>query len=967
MRRVRKPSILAIACALAFLLARRPGSDLRDIGGVSPSARAGAYDLDQLSILTRTLFQVNELYYDKTRFDQRRMLLGALDGLERAVPELLVEHLPERQPRQVRVRVASDQRLFDISAVDSPWSLRRALQQIVGFVQPRLPPLSGPEAVERVIAIEVAIANGVLATLDPHSAVLDVETYRELRTHTQGRFGGVGMSLVEDPRGGILVRKVVPDAPAVRAGILPGDRIVRIDNESTINMTSLEAVDRLRGQVGERVDVYIERRGSPSARKLTLVRSTIQPSSIADERVLTSPAAGVKIGYLRIDSFSATTEADMLTTLARLQRHNVKGLILDLRDNPGGLYEQAFKVADRFIDAGTLVSMVGVNGSQRRDEVASTGGNTKLPLALLVDGQTASAAEIVAAAVKNLDRGVLIGDTTFGKGSVQTLFDLPLPSGGRPRARDDARLGLKLTTAQYLTPGDLSIQGVGVSPDVQLVPMRVDFAGDGPFIHLQSSAHRRQEADLESTLPHAGARTARPPAEVIAYLQPPPPLPRDPGPTEPDGEEPRADDEPTLDEPGDAPADFAMELARDLLAQARSLNRRQLVAGSQAFFERVRASQDDKLRSAVEKLGVDWSAGPARAAGPPAVLHATLSLVDRAPVQAGDRARLRGVIENASRTTAHRVRLLLDSGNRLFDENELLFGRIGPHERRAFDLPLKVPLSSLTRTDLIRGQVRAQTPVEANVPELTIELRGKPRPLFAYTHRTVEAAGNGDGRIQPGEKVRLLVTVRNVGAGPSLRTEATLRNGPGQPGILITAGRFRLDRLPPGASRDLVFEYQLGERVGSDLGGDRYQLELTVADTVLHESVTDQIEVRLAGPSNVATEVTPPVLTVTAPAVAEGPTVRVMGEARDRHHIRDLYIQVYNADIRRPAKKVYYLSNPRPTDALTFDAAIPVHPGSNVVQVVARETERVTSIVNAVVLCKPPTPSKPASPLVQAP
>ena len=160
------------------------------------------------------------------------------------------------------------------------------------------------------------------------------------------------------------------------------------------------------------------------------------------------------------------------------EQEKVKGIIMDLRENPGGLYDQAQKVADAFIESGVLVSMVGVGGAQQKDEHATRNNEPKVPLAVLVNQRSASASEIVAGAIKNLDRGVVIGETTFGKGSVQMLFDVtsPVPFGnGRS---DDDKLGLKLTTAQYLTPGGLSIQGVGVTPDIELVRLRVDKKND---------------------------------------------------------------------------------------------------------------------------------------------------------------------------------------------------------------------------------------------------------------------------------------------------------------------------------------------------------------------------------------------------------------------------------------------------------------------------------------------------------
>ena len=216
--------------------------------------------------------------------------------------------------------------------------------------------------------------------------------------------------------------------------------------------------------------------------------------------------------------FSANSASDLADALAMFDRERVRGIIMDLRGNPGGLYEQAQKVADAFIKSGTLVSMVGVGGSQRKDDAATDSGHEPtVPVAVLVNQNSASASEIVAGAMKNLDRGVVIGEGTFGKGSVQVLFDIesPVPFGDKS---EDDKLGLKLTTAQYLTPGDISIQGVGVIPDIETVPMVVQKEGERSWIRLQSSVHKRREADYEWHLEHPSARRGEKPMETVSYL-----------------------------------------------------------------------------------------------------------------------------------------------------------------------------------------------------------------------------------------------------------------------------------------------------------------------------------------------------------------------------------------------------------------------------------------------------------------
>jgi carboxyl-terminal processing protease len=353
----------------------------------------------------------------------------------------------------------------------------------------------------------------------------------------------------------------------------------------------------------------------------------------------------------------------------------------------------------------------------------------------------------------------------------------------------------------------------------------------------------------------------------------------------------------------------------------------------------------------------------------------------------------------------------------------MVFGKIAPGGSKTYDLTVRVPKSSLTRTDVIRADMSGQGTLTANSPEMTLHIEGKAHPLFAYSYQTIDdVVGNRDGQVQRGERVRTLVKVKNIGQGAALRTEAILRNGSGQEGILISAGRFETKDLAPGASRTFTFVYE----VGSDFRGDEYQLDLVVADTVLGESVTDKIKVKLApaGPAP-ATEdqpvtitrseaalreapadqalvvghapkgtvwrstgrigafqrveiesgrpafvaaadvapggsvhgsfvpewqVIPPVLTVTAPPVVPGNTVRIKATASDDNGVKDVYIRVWNRDSKLPPKKVFYLPNKGDKTRLAFETDVPLWPGSNMVQVFVRETNEIQSVQTVVVL-----------------
>ena len=855
MRRLSKIVVFFAACSAATVITVFRQNDGIRVGADNQLRAAtrpltGKYDLGQLPIFSKTLFYVRENYFDKNRLDPKRMLVGALDFVQRDVPEILIDRWPEHDPKQVTVKVNGQQRNFSIERVDAPWSLRTKLQEIFQFVQPNLQPVPDKEESRRLVEIEMAATNGMLYTLDPHSVLLDVETYKDMRTQTQGKFGGLGIVIEMDKKNRITVKRPMPDTPAIRVGIKAKDHIVRINNESTMNMTLNEAVERLRGDVDTNVDVYVERDTSPGVKKFTITRAFIRPPAIdPPARVLAVPAgpgqAATKIGYFHMQHFSANSAGDLSDALALFDREKVKGIIMDLRGNPGGLYEQAQKVSDAFIKAGTLVSMVGVGGAQRKDETATDSGHEPtVPLAVLVNQNSASASEIVAGAVKNLDRGVVIGEGTFGKGSVQVLFDIPSPIPFGDRADDD-KLGLKLTTAQYLTPGDLSIQGTGVIPDIETDPLLVQKDGERSWIRLQPSTHRRREADYEWHLEHPSARKGEKPIETVTYLLQP--KPGDKAHKNRDDDEDAVDDQeepPESEDDRDQKTDFLIDFARDLLAQAKTGRRRDLVLGSKVFLDKVRAAEDKKVSQALEKQGVDWTAGPASGADPTLQLTLQPTTAD-AKIAAGTLAKLKGVVKNTGRVPAYRVRAVLDSDNPIFDENEMVFGKIGPGESKSYELVVKVPASSFTRTDQIKAALYSQRGVvKAAGTDLLVNIEGKDRPMFAYTYQTIDdqKGSNRDGQVQRGEQVRMLVTVKNIGKGKAMHTEAVLRNGNGQEGILISAGRFEAKELAASETKTFSFVYE----VRPDFKGDEYSLDLAVADTTLGESLTDKIKVKVA-------------------------------------------------------------------------------------------------------------------------
>src|SRR5262249_34289484 len=305
------------------------------------------------------------------------------------------------------------------------------------------------EEVETKNLVNGAI-NGMLNSLDPHSAYLTPELYKDLQMDTQGRFGGLGIEITV--KGGVLtVVSPIEDTPAFKAGIKPGDMIFKIEDEFTKDMTLVDAVKKMRGPKGTKINLSIKREGVPELIDFTLVRDTIRVQSVRS-RVLESG-----YGYIRLAQFQERSDRDLQKALEKMaaEKAGLKGLVLDLRNNPGGLLTQAVRIADLFLDSGLIVYTEGRIESQKQKYFAQKDGSwMDFPIVVLVNGGSASASEIVAGALQDHKRAVVLGTKTFGKGSVQTI--LPL----------DDTSALRLTTARYFTPKGRSIQATGIVPDI---------------------------------------------------------------------------------------------------------------------------------------------------------------------------------------------------------------------------------------------------------------------------------------------------------------------------------------------------------------------------------------------------------------------------------------------------------------------------------------------------------------------
>ncbi|MBL8567270.1 MAG: S41 family peptidase [Hyphomicrobiaceae bacterium] len=326
--------------------------------------------------------------------------------------------------------------------------------------------------------IEAAI-NGMLTSLDPHSGYMNSKTFRDMQVQTRGEFGGLGIEVTME-QGFVKVVSPIDDTPAARAGLKPGDFITHLNDEQIQGLTLNEAVEKMRGPVGSAIKLTIRREGR-EAFDVSIKRDVVRIQSVR------SRVEASNFGYIRITTFNEQTDAGLKRAIETIKKDvgaNLKGYIIDLRNNPGGLLDQAVAVSDAFLEKGEIVSTRGRRTDDATRYNAKAGDLTDgLPLVVLINAGSASASEIVAGALQDHRRAVVLGTKSFGKGSVQTI--IPLPGNG----------AIRLTTARYYTPSGRSIQAKGIEPDIEVPAQRFETVEE---------AKKRREGDLRGAFANSG-------------------------------------------------------------------------------------------------------------------------------------------------------------------------------------------------------------------------------------------------------------------------------------------------------------------------------------------------------------------------------------------------------------------------------------------------------------------------------
>ena len=700
-------------------------------------------------LLAEVLMRIQLDYLELGRLDFSELQEAALLALEREIAEVRVV-TPQSKSESQRILF----RESTLVKLDSPLSLREmyeGLQSLILKLHEKLPEYQSTE-------LELIALGAIMSSLDPHSVVLPPSSYAEFNENTRGRFAGVGIVIgIRDKQ--LTIISLMEGGPAERAGLRIGDQVKEIDGESTKKMSLSAIMQGLRGEIGSRMDLTVERSGKEITYELQREDIQISSSDSVDLRF----DDGIPVRYIRLKLFQEDTSTDLEKQLDNLD--SVAGLILDLRGNPGGLLQEAVRVSDLFLPPEKRIVSTQTNTdltSYDSHQLLSSPKIQNIPIVVLVNGQSASASEIVSAALKVNNRAIVVGEQTFGKGSVQSIWGMP------------GNFGLKMTIARYLTPDNLSIQDVGVQPDLQLDPLYLS-END---IHLRSL---QQESKAENYILH--------------YMR--------------DSE----DEETDMDKPlsaaeieNDDYVRIAVRLLREHLPYQETM--KATLARSHAMLQ---AQAEKEVVSEISKQAeLDWTLSSPSPTELPDLQISFEQEIDLGvwqgitPPFAPDRKlRIKVQLENKGSMPMERVLVVSESSIDWLDDIEFPFGKLEGGEKglwvREIDVdqqenPSWLPLDFLVLEGEDQELLRKEF-LWSVVPDAL--------PTFSMGFQIIDngsagSVGNGDGIPQSGETLALKVNLEMQ--DPQELEEVVLRIGSSEDGLIWLQDRVEWKSLKDGQS-----------------------------------------------------------------------------------------------------------------------------------------------------------------------
>lgn len=749
---MRKKLALVLVLLLAFVLNA-------DFFGRS-SWLSKDTSLQKGEITVFALKTAEKRYLDKSKIKVADLLSYALDAIQDSLPETLISY--NKAEKVINLQIYNNKHVIKVKSlrdvVDVAYALRSVYIQLDKEYMPE-PPLTKDD-------IEYIAINGILKKLDPHSYIFTPKDFEDFEKSTGGNFGGLGIVVGMNDNGEITVISPMKGTPATKAGIEANDVIVQIDDTSAVNLTLDKAVSKMRGEPGTPITLMIRREGVPELLKFDIVRAVIKITSV----LAAMPQPG--IGYINLSGFMENTYSTLIEELDGLKKKGMKALVLDMRNNSGGLLSQAIAISDIFLDKGVIVSTVEddeeieVNYAKKK-----RGDILDIPIIVMINEGSASATEIVTAALKKNGRATVLGRKSFGKGSVQTIIGTP--GGG----------GMKLTIAQYLTPGNISIQSVGITPDIETRPV---------FIHpdkisvFDSGENILKEGDLEEHIVSQYApKTVEKPRTTIRYFK----EYKDVKTIIKERRE-QKDDEFRSDEEIEIAVKIAEQMTKNMKA-----------------YESSQVIKDEEWKKILAKLhenSINWKEKVSLAQPKTDTLKVTM--LSEGSFKGGEtakftfKAEIDGEIEN--------LLGVLESPIKNLRRIEVPFGTFSGSVERTVNVKLPESVQWQKTEGVMKLYLNEpEKKKEIKTEKFTLETIPVEQPDLKFAVVSAESSGNRDGFIQSGESAELTVMIKNEGKGAVLEGKAMLINTNDVEEIFIENGTNSFT-LEPGKSMNAKFTFK---------------------------------------------------------------------------------------------------------------------------------------------------------------
>lgn len=858
---------------------------------------------------------VENQYVDPNRLVPEKMLEGALENLSRNLAPVVTFYEKKGNKVYATVKVDRFKKEFIFSSLNNLSELNRALQEIVRFTKQHI------DKNDPMEDVDYAAINGFLKKLDPHSSLLIPDIYSEFSTDTQGSFGGIGV-MIGLREGKLTIISPIDGTPGSQAGLKAKDHIVQINDESTVNMSLIDAVKRMRGQKGSKVDLYIMRKGFTSKKKFTITRGIIKITSL-DSSVLELDKG--RIGYIKLKRFQQNTLDEMNRALKSMDfdLSDFKGIILDLRNNPGGLLDQAIRVSDRFLPSGVIVSTAGLDPSSSVDYKANWFHTIKrLPLVILVNNGSASASEIVSAALKKNKRALLIGGQTFGKGSVQQIFNM----------RDGS--ALKLTISKYLTPGKSSIQSVGVTPDIALTPYQVT----RDFVRIVPTENHYTEAELDEAFSEWGNTQEEAWKKLFYYYE-------DDDSKKEDEEEDEADLKAGMKQEN-LMKDYSVSLATEILQKNTTKSYDSLKKTAEKILLSQDIKQKKKLENRLNDLGILWKDFPSRKTSIQVESWLEINTgTEEKPdwkktktIKADSTYRLYLKAKNQGKSTVSKLIAVSKSEEETFNDKQLVFGSLKPGDTNSWYLPLDIPASIINQDILVDFVFKDANGKEVENYEKLLNIKSQNDPFYSYSLKFFDngdhdSKGNGNGKAEPGETIAAELTLINKKGVISEGVTALLKNGEGTR-VYLKKGRNSFKELKEGKAYKAYYLFDLKEYPLDN----QLDFSLDILDgTFPLSSLNQKLRIDLTKELNQSySNEAPDIQVGNYPLSTAKERITLSGSIADDKSVKEAYIFVNE-------KKVYYqnfFSN-KTNGKVTFKTKIDLNEKVNKIAIFARDEEKV--------------------------